>query len=127
MCIRDSVSLFRASGVRIRRHRLICDGANPYDPTWELYFEERQSLQMQETLEGRGRARYLWFEQEGICPACGQGLTLERGWHIHHIQWRAHGGTDLVDNLLLLHPNCHRQVHSQGIRLAKVVPREGHS
>jgi RNA-directed DNA polymerase len=123
----ERVFLFRASGVRIRRHRLIRDGANPYDPSWELYFEERQSLQMQETLEGRGRARYLWFEQEGICPACRQGLTSERGWHIHHIQWRAHGGTDLVDNLLLLHPNCHRQVHSQGIRLAKVVPREGHS
>jgi 5-methylcytosine-specific restriction endonuclease McrA len=23
-----------------------------------------------------------------------------------------HGGSDRLDNLVLLHPNCHRQVHS---------------
>jgi len=38
--------------------------ANPYDPAWELYFEERQATRMANTLTGRGTAHYLWLEQD---------------------------------------------------------------
>lgn len=31
--------------------------------------------------------------------------------HVHHIKERSHGGTDELDNLLLLCPNCHGEVH----------------
>jgi 5-methylcytosine-specific restriction endonuclease McrA len=34
-------------------------------------------------------------------------------WHLHHIIWKVAGGSDRLDNLALLHPNCHRQVHSR--------------
>ena len=30
-----------------------------------------------------------------------------------------------IDNLVLLHPNCHRQVHSEGMVLNKTASREG--
>ena len=70
---------------------------------------------MASTLVGRGRARYLWLEQDGKCLVCGQALTLAEGWQVHHLRWRAHGGNDTVDNLILLHVNCHRQVHSEGL------------
>ena len=70
-------------------------------------------------LPGRGTARYLWLEQEGKCRVCDQALTLEEGWHVHHLLWRVHGGTDAIDNLVLLHPNCHRQVHSEGLVVNK--------
>ena len=76
---------------------------------------------------GHGIARYLWLEQDGKCLICGQPLTLEEGWHVHHLLWRVHGGTDLVDNLVLLHPNCHRQVHSEGLVVEKAASREGRS
>ena len=42
-------------------------------------------------------------------PTHHQGKT---GWHNHHIQWRVYGGSDDLDNRVLLHPNCHQQVHS---------------
>jgi hypothetical protein len=42
-------------------------------------------------------------------------LTQPRGCHIHHRQGRVYGGEDLAYNLEWLHPNCHRQVHRQGI------------
>lgn len=54
-----------------------------------------------------------------------QPLTLEANWHLHHVVWRVHGGADTVDNLLLLHPNCHRQVHRGGLVLNKAAFREG--
>jgi len=106
--------LVRATATPIGRHVKVQGEANPYDPAWELYFEERLASQMATTLTGRGTARYLWLEQEGKCRACDRPLTLEEGWHVHHLLWRVHGGTDAIDNLVLLHPNCHRQVHSKG-------------
>jgi RNA-directed DNA polymerase len=124
---RRAVSLFRASSLEIRRHVKVRGEANPYDPAWELYFEERLTAQMAGTLTGRGRARYLWLEQGGNCLVCGQPLTLEEGWHLHHLLWRSRGGSDEVENLALLHPNCHRQVHSEGLAVEKAASREGRS
>ena len=43
---------------------------------------------------------------------CHEDLTEERGWENHHVIWRVFGGTDDTNNRVLLHPNCHRQVHN---------------
>lgn len=120
-----TVFLFRAGATAIHRHVKVRGTANPYDPAWELYFEERLANQMASILTGRGTARYLWLEQDGKCLVCGQALTLVEGWHVHHLRWHAHGGDDTVDNLVLLHPNCHRQVHSEGLVVGKTASREG--
>jgi hypothetical protein len=42
----------------------------------------------------------------------GHLITLETEWHTHHVVWKVKGGTERLDNLALLHPTCHRQVHS---------------
>jgi RNA-directed DNA polymerase len=103
---------------KIQRHRLIQGDANPYDPRWEEYFDQRLGLKW---LEGPNRTRLvsLWLQQQGKCPMCAQNITKETGWHIHHVRYRVYGGTDAVENLVLLHPNCHQQVHSQGIPVVK--------
>ncbi len=121
------VSLFRAGSLPIRRHMKVRGDAHPYDPRWELYFEERLATRMASTLTGQGRARYLWLGQQGKCLVCQQPLTLEEGWHVHHLLWRSHGGDDLVENLALLHPNCHRQVHCEGLVVDQAASREGRS
>ncbi len=52
----------------------------------------------------------------GAMQVCGQLLRLEEeAWHIHHCQWRSNGGDDTLENLELLHANCHRQIHAQQI------------
>src|SRR5436190_20872880 len=81
--------------------------ANPFDPDWELYFEERLANQMRSSLTGRRKASYLWARQLGKCLVCEQGLKLEEGWHVHHLVKKAHGGSNLLDNLVMLHANCH--------------------
>jgi RNA-directed DNA polymerase len=122
-----TVFLVRARDTPIRRHVKVKGTANPYDPAWELYFEERLAHHMASSLAGRGTARYLWLEQDGKCLVCGQALTLAEGWHVHHLLWRSLGGDDALDNLVLLHPNCHRQVHSEGLVVEKFASREGRS
>ncbi len=51
-------------------------------------------------------------QEFGRLQQCGQRITKESGWHIHHVTRRSEGGTDATSNLPLLHPNCHRQHHA---------------
>lgn len=107
------VKLVKASDTPIRRHTKIKGEANPYDPAWEQYFEDRLGLAMKDSFRGRNRLFYLWYAQDGECPNCGERITKATGWHLHHILPKAQGGMDTTSNLVILHPNCHRQVHSR--------------
>jgi len=110
--------LVRLSDLKIRSHTKITAEANPYDPEWEPYFEERLKASMSATLTGKRKLMWLWNRQEGSCPQCGQKITKATGWHVHHVVLKAHGGSDRLHNLLVLHPNCHRQLHHQERRAA---------
>jgi RNA-directed DNA polymerase len=121
------ILLWRAAGTANRRHVKIRGEANPYDPAWEEYFEARLQARRADTLAGQWLKQALWEEQGGRCPVCGEALTEEASWHLHHILWRVYGGEDQLDNLQLLHPNCHRQVHCKGLSVGKAASREGRS
>jgi hypothetical protein len=69
--------------------------------------------------------RFLWKAQDGLCPVCNQKITELTGWHNHHIVWRSLGGSDRTENRVLLHPNCHRQIHSHGLSVVKPRPEKG--
>ncbi len=113
------VHLYEIASTHIRRHRLIQGEANPYDPAYEAYFDERMGLKWLQSWLKRRKLTALWQGQEGKCPICDQKITKETGWHIHHILYRVYGGTDDLSNLLLVHPNCHRQVHHQKLDVTK--------
>ncbi|EAA0617925.1 TPA: group II intron reverse transcriptase/maturase [Shigella flexneri] len=103
--------LYKASTIPIRRHIKIKSEANPYAPEWESYFEKRQALIWLKSQNGRNRIVAIWRKQEKRCPICGQSFSQETGWDIHHIVRKTQGGSDNLDNLVMLHPNCHRQLH----------------
>ena len=45
---------------------------------------------------------------------CGQPLRIaEDDCQIHHRIWRSQGGSEMAENMELLHANCHRQIHVQ--------------
>jgi RNA-directed DNA polymerase len=114
------VRLFYPWDVPIVRHVKVRGEANPYDPGWEPYFERRDAAAMKADLEGhRVALRRLWQEQRGLCLVCRHKITKESGWEIHHVIWRTLGGSDRLENLVLLHPVCHRQVHHRRLPLAK--------
>lgn len=111
--------LQRITKILFEKHMKIQAKANPYDPEWETYFEKRLDRQMLSDLKGKEDLRVLWYSQKGICPVCGEKISKETGWHSHHIVWKVYGGGDELANRVLLHPTCHRQVHSQGLSVEK--------
>ena len=121
----QSVQLGSAASMPIVRHVKITGAANPDDPAWEGYFDARLGLKMATTLHGKRTLLYLWREQRGLCPVCTQPITDLTGWDNHHVVWRSHGGSDGASNRVLLHPTCHRQVHSQRLTVVKPRPAKG--
>jgi len=111
-----------AAQVPIKRHIKIRGEANPYDPTWENYYEKRLDVKMVDTSKGKQWLIHLWKEQGGLCPICNQPITHVTGWHNHHIVYKTLGGTDHAENRVLIHPNCHRQVHAKGLTVSKPRP-----
>jgi RNA-directed DNA polymerase len=96
---------------RKRSHIKVQAEANPYNTAFDEYFSKRLARKMDQALEGRRKLRWLWWWQEGLCPICLQKITRDTGWHLHHRVKRSQGGLDVLTNLVLLHPNCHQQLH----------------
>jgi RNA-directed DNA polymerase len=109
----QTVRLISVAYTPIRRHIKVRATANPFDPQWEEYFEERLKKKMANTLQGNRKLLHLWKSQDGRCLHCGLLITPESNWHVHHIVWRSKGGSDNLSNLQILHPTCHQQIHCQ--------------
>jgi len=118
-------SLVHARDTKIIYHVKIRDEANPFDPAWATYFETRLGSTMKRTLTGKEGLLRLWEKQAGYCPQCRQNITPDTGWQLHHVIRRVDGGTDDTSNLLLLHPTCHRQLHSRSIGIQPVSSKGG--
>lgn len=110
---------------KIRRHRKIKADANPFDPQWETYFEQRFGFKLKDSLKGRKKLIRLWMEQRRRCPVCSQLITESSGWHVHHLIRRVDGGPDINSNLVMVHPNCHNQIHANGLKVMKPVRGSG--
>jgi len=118
-----TVYLLYAANTPILRYAKIRAHANPFDPQWELYFENRIQARMTDNLTPR--LLRLWQAQKGQCPVCQQFITLESGWHTHHVVWRSQGGGDQLSNLQMLHPACHWQTHAHRLSVVKPRPEMG--
>lgn len=55
---------------------------------------------------------HLYKQQEGICPYCKQAIIFGENWSVHHIFPKSQGGSDRLENLQLMHEDCHRKLHS---------------
>jgi RNA-directed DNA polymerase len=115
-------TLTQTVDIHYKPHIKIIGEANPFDPHWEIYFEHRLDVKMADNLKGRRQLLRLWKQQNGICPVCQQKITKITGWNNHHIIQRTLGGPDTNENRVLLHPNCHQQIHSQHIPVEKPCP-----
>lgn len=61
---------------------------------------------------------YLMAREKGRCQLCGKSVR-GRKVNLHHIISRSKGGSNRVDNLALLHEECHDNLHSKG-KIAKL-------
>ena len=105
--------LLLANQVSIKRHVKVKGDANPYDQSQESYFEARQMARLKENRRWFGKLRLIWARQKHRCPLCGQPFRDNDDWDLHHIVYKTRGGGDEAENLMMLHPNCHRQYHAK--------------
>lgn len=96
--------LLRADATKIIRHIKIRKEANPYDPEWDVYFEEREGDRMFGSMTGRKRLKEMWSKQGRKCPMCGDEINKESGWKIH---------INESNKKVIIHPDCHTRFHSE--------------
>lgn len=94
--------LLRADATKIIRHIKIRKEANPYDPKWDVYFEEREGDRMFGNMTGRKRLKEMWRKQGRNCPMCGDEINKESGWKIH---------VNENNKKSIIHPDCHTRFH----------------
>jgi len=113
--------LYSLASTPIKRHKKIRGDFNPFDPAQEMYGENLRRDRMLENMSHRKQWIKLYVNQRGLCAVCQCKITKETGWDDHHIVYRTHGGSDALGNRVLLHPNCHHQVHHHGRTVVKPV------
>jgi len=107
------VTLVKASDTAIVRHVKIKGEANPFDPDWNAYFEDRIGRQMGIKEGNRKKLMHHWREQNGNCQSCGEAVTSQTRPTLHYIIPRVLGGSDTSSNLVLVHESCHGLVQAQ--------------
>jgi len=117
--------LWHAGSTPIKRHIKVKSDANPYDPVYEAYFEQREAAHIRDSFRGSRVLRFLWFEQRGLCVLCNERITRITGWRLHHCVPRVLGGSTSAENRVLLHPDCHSRVHRQRLHVSKPRPLPG--
>jgi RNA-directed DNA polymerase len=116
---KEMLELYSLSGTPIERHKKVRGAYHPYDPQWEMYGETLRQERMLRSMRYRKEWAKLYVDQRGLCALCGYEMDMDTGWHDHHIEYRVEGGSDVLGNRVLLHPNCHAQVHSLGLKVVK--------
>lgn len=93
--------------VKPQRYLKVKGAANPFDPAWAAYFQDRdRPLALQASSPFRAT---LLRQQHGRCPGCRQVIQVEEEVDLHHRD--GNHQNNHWGNLVLLHPTCHRQEH----------------
>jgi RNA-directed DNA polymerase len=125
LCAKDEhgnlEKLIQIGTFQIRRHVKIRADANPFDRAHEQYFEQRAYQANSVKHYGQSILRTLLKEQGGKCPLCQEPLTEQTGMNAHHIEEKHLGGAYSLENLVILHPVCHTQVHQNNVVLQSPV------
>ncbi|MDO8888661.1 MAG: group II intron reverse transcriptase/maturase [Hydrogenophaga sp.] len=117
--------LYHLADTSIVRHVKIKGDYHPFDPIWEPYWEGLRVQRMKQSIWSSQRLE-LWLSQFGKCVLCGTDLEYEDGRHEdHHIEPVRYGGSNSLNNRVLLHSWCHRRIHALGLEVTKPVPARG--
>ncbi|EEX3419083.1 group II intron reverse transcriptase/maturase [Escherichia coli] len=118
------LNLLYAGDVKIKRHQKVRANYNPFLPEWELYGEELSRKRLLDNQTHRRQWQFLYNHQKGRCALCGQLITVQTGWHDHHIIYRVNGGKDTLENRVLVHPVCHAKIHALKLEVVKPTAKE---
>jgi hypothetical protein len=113
---------------RIERHISIIEKLMSICPVTTLWLETA-SFDIQKIknadIKGRGYQEgdlmgyknmrsYLFARESCTCQYCGKKIEKNQKAEVHHIIPKSQGGTNMADNLALLHDKCHDKLHKNG-------------
>ena len=111
----DTIPLIRLSSIPILNHIKVKKGVRVYCKNDSDYWVKRDKLNMYRKLMKHRSA--LFKKQNGKCAYCGSTILTTEISHVHHVLPKALGGTDNYSNLQLLHAECHRELHTNELRV----------
>lgn len=98
---------------KIQRHITVKTTSSPDDPSLKEYWQKRSQRQIADLVPSKQK---MAGKQHFVCPVCNQSLLNGEELHTHHIIPVQAGGQDKYSNLLLVHEDCHNQIHSSVYR-----------
>ena len=113
----DYILLERASNREIKRFVKIKSETNPFAPEWQMYFEERETDKLRDTLNGRVKLLNIFQRQKGLCAVCGKRMTVETGCKIHYLR------CGNIRTKQMVHPFCHKMLHAQDSETFEPAPQ----
>jgi hypothetical protein len=63
--------------------------------------------------EGKTKANILKAKQNNLCKLCKCEFTSNNDWEFHFKQRWTHGGSAQMNNLTVVHPECHELLHAK--------------
>jgi RNA-directed DNA polymerase len=110
----EGTRLMRMANLPIARHTILRKGMKVYASDRETieYWRRRKYKNALSQIYS-AKVGKIYTRQKGICPCCRQPVTDISETHIHHMLPVKYGGTEKLNNLWLLHLDCHMALHSE--------------
>ena len=102
-----------AKDVPIVRHVKVKGDNSTLNPELKEYWEKRNKDNAKIRFAKGSSYQKLINRQKGICPVCGEPITEEDEWELHHIIHVKEGGTDKDTNKIFLHKECHKSKNNK--------------
>ena len=103
----DILKLKLLSSICFVQYTQIKGDANPFDPEYDKYFDQRETQKMLVTLKGRDSLLYLWKKQDRKCPLCGMPIDRILPWNVTEKDVNGKIQRSLV------HDKCYKQFRKQ--------------
>lgn len=109
----EGTRLKKMSRLPIRRYIKLHRGMKVYASDRETleYWQKREYKNALNQIYST-KVEKLYKRHNGVCPYCSETIADISETHIHHMLPVKYGGTDMLNNLRLLHLDCHKRLHS---------------
>lgn len=114
----NEIQLFQIGKTTLIKHPQIRGDSRAFDPAFDDYLAKRtQTAQTKSVVLTKLQADLL-KRQKGLCPVCETLIVPDnlllpetpKETEVHHKLARKDGGDESMDNLVLLHKECHSQI-----------------
>jgi RNA-directed DNA polymerase len=101
-------------------HVMVKGTNSPFDPSLKSYWRSRSKVR---TSYSTASDTKIVAKQKYVCPVCSSNLYNKEFLERHHLVYLSNGGKDTPGNLMLLHAECLKKVHSLKWDLATLKRR----